>query len=197
MARVGRPPRPEDEQLVTAFRLMNKHVDMLDRVIRELSPRDLRSVVTGPEREIPGTNVTVADSRIEEINYASERRKLVAALIEQALTTEALYPTSVGPNVPPGPYSNVELAGISTWAKQESLRLTASAPLPVKLVIERNKLRQMERKLSQEQYLKQLQAVTGAALEADDVGTRHDAPKGALTLEEAGAVTTEDDEETP
>ena len=193
MARVGRPPRPEDEQLVTACRLMKKHVDMLDRVIRERSPRDLRSVVTGPEYEIPGTNVTVADARIEEINFASERRKLVAALIEQALTTEALYPTSVGPNVPPGPYSNVELGGISAWAHQESLRLTASAPLAVKLVLERNKLRQMERELSPEEYLKQLQATTGTAPD-DDVGTGRDVPRDGLTIEEAGAVTTDDAE---
>ena len=118
MAKVGRPPTPEDEQLVTAVRLMNKHVAMLDRVIRERSQRDLRSVVTGPEQEIPGTNMTVADCHIAGINYASERRKLVAALIEQALGTEALYPTSVRPDVPPGTYSDMELEGISGWAKQ-------------------------------------------------------------------------------
>lgn len=169
MARAGRPPTPEDEQLVTVIRLMNKHVEMLDRVIRERSERDLKCVVvTEPERKVPGTDVTVTRSRIEEINYASERRMLVAELIEQALTTEALYPTRVAPNVPPGPYSTVELVGISTWAKQGSLRLTASAPLPVKLVLQRNKLRQMQRELPQEEYLKRVQAATGAAPEADD-----------------------------
>ena len=118
MARAGRPPTPEDEQLVTVIRLMNKHVEMLDTVIRERSERDLKCVVvTEPERKVPGTDVTVTRSRVEEINYASERRKLVAELIEQALTTEALYPARVAPNVPPGPYSTVELVGISTWAQ--------------------------------------------------------------------------------
>ncbi|MCY4634651.1 MAG: hypothetical protein OXG04_09135 [Acidobacteria bacterium] len=169
MARAGRPPTPEDEQLVNVIRLMNKHVELLDRVIRERSERDLNCVVViEPERKVPGTDVTVTRSRIEGINYASERRKLVAELIEQALTTEALYPTRVAPNVPPGPYGTVELVGISTWAKQESLRLTESAPLPVKLVLERNKLRRMQRQLPQEDYLKRVQAATRAALETDD-----------------------------
>ena len=131
MARVGRPPTPEDEQLVTVICLMNKHVDMLDREILERAERDLRSVVvTQPETKIPWTNVTVTTSRVDEINYASERRKLVGDLIEQALTTELRYPTSVVPNVPPGPYSDLELFGISDWAGQESVRRTASAPVP-------------------------------------------------------------------
>ena len=199
MARVGRPRTPEDEQLVNVIRLMKKHVAMLDRVIRERSERDLRWVVaTQPEHKYAGTNVSVTGARIEEINYASERRKLVGELIEQALNTEALYPTSVGPAVPPGPYSNVELAGISGWAEQESLLLTASAPLPVKLVLERNKLRRMERELSPEEFLKQLQTATRAAPEAGDDGrTRRDVPNGGLTIKEAGAVTTDDDEKTP
>ena len=62
----------------------------------------------------------------------------------------------------------MELVGVSTWAKQESLRLTASAPLAVKLVLERNKLRQMQRELPQEECLKRVQAVTRVAPETDD-----------------------------
>ena len=194
MAKGGRPPTPEDEQLVNVIRLTNKHVAMLDRVIRERSRRDLSCVVTEPEQEVPGTNVTVRTSRVDGINYVSERRKLVAELIEQTLTTAVLYPTRVSPVVPPGPYSNVELLGtISSWAEQESLRLTASAPLPIKLVLERNKLRHMERELSPKEYLKQLQATTGTAPD-DDVGTGRDAPRGGSTIAEAGAVTTADDE---
>ena len=123
----------------------------------------------------------------------------VAELIERALSTEARYPTRVYPTVPPGPYSNVELLGIiSTWVEQESLRLTASAPLPVKLVLERNRLHRMSRELPQEEHLKRLQAATGAAPEAvDDVGTRGDDPEDVMTLERAGAETTDDDEKTP
>ena len=167
---------------------------MLDRVIQERSQRDLSCIITGPEQEVAGTNVTVRTSRVDGINYASERRKLVAELIEQALTTAVLYPTRVSPVVPPGPYSDLELLRtISSWAEQESLRLTASAPLPIKLVLERNKLRQMERELSPDEYLKQLQATTGTAPD-DDVGPRRDGQTDGSTIEEAGAVTTDDEE---
>ena len=168
MAKAGRPPTPADEQ-VTAIRLKNRHIEMLDSVIRARSERDMQWVVaTRPKRKIPGTEVTVQRSRIEEIDYSSERRKLVAKLIEQTLTTEALCPTEVRPSVPPGPYSTVELAGISIWAKQETLRMTGSAPLAVKLVLEDNRLSQMKRELPPEEYLKRVQAATRAAPEADD-----------------------------
>ena len=195
MAKGGRPPTPEDEQLVTVIRLMNKHVAILDRVIRERSERDLNCVISERETTIPGTNVTVTNSRTEGLNYATERRKLVAEIIEQALTPEALYPTSVGPNVPPGPYSNVQLVGISAWAEKESRRLTENAPPAVQLVLERNKLRKMERELPQKEFLERLRAATGAAKTADDgVITQHGVPKGELTSEETTALTTDDDE---
>ena len=168
MAKAGRPPTPAKEQ-VTAIRLKNKHVEMLDRVIRARSERDMQWVrPLGPERKVPGTEVTQQRYRIEEIDYSSERRNLVAKLIEQTLTIEVLYPTKVRPQLPPGDYSNVEMFGISHWEKQETLRLTESAPLAVKLVLEDNKLRQMKRELPQEEYLKRVQAATRAALEADD-----------------------------
>ena len=197
MARMGRPPTPAREQ-VTTIRLKKKHVEMLDKVIRERSERDMQWVVrTGPELKIPGTEVTLTTYRIEDIDYSSERRRLLAKLIEQTLTTEALYPTEVRPLVPPGPYSNVQITGISTWERQETLRLTESAPIPVKLVLEDNKLHRMRRELPLEEYLKRVQTAT-APRAGDDVGTRPDVPKGGLmTLEEAGAVTTEDDETTP
>ena len=198
MARVGRPPTPASEQ-VTAIRLKNKHVEMLDKVIREQSERDpLRVLQIGPERKVPGTEITEKTYRVEEIDYSRERRKLLAKLIEQTLSTEALYPTGVRPHVPPGPYSNVQIYGISDWEREETRRLTESAPLPVKLVLEDNKLRQMKRELPQGEYLKRVQAATRAAPQAgDDVGTRRDVPKGGSTLEEAAAVTTDDDEKTP
>ena len=196
MARIGRPPKPAREQ-VTTIRLKNKHVEMLDRVIRERSERDMQWVVqTGPERKIPGTEITETTYRVEEIDYSSERRKLLAKLIEQTLTAEALYPTEVRPHVPPGPYSNVQISGISSWEREETLRLTESAPLPVELVLEDNKLRRMKRELPQEEYLKRVQTATAPQV-GDDVGTRPEVPKGGLTLEEAGAVTTDDDETTP
>ena len=110
---------------------------------------------------VPGTNVTVTTSHVDEINYASERRKLVAELIERALSTEARYPTRVYPTVPPGPYSNVELLG--DLARKSS----PAAPIPA-----------------------QPEAV-------DDVGTRGDDPEDVMTLERAGAETTDDDEKTP
>ena len=197
MAKAGRPPTPAREQ-VTAIRLRNKHIEMLDWAIRAGSERDMQWVRSlGPERKVPGTEVIERRYRIEEIDYSSERRKLVTKLIEQTLTSEALYPTKVRPQVPPGPYNNVEMFEISHWEKQETLRLTESAPLAVKLVLEDNKLRQMKRELPREEYLKRVQAATRAAPEAnDDVGTR-DVPKGGLTLEEAGTVKTDDDEKTP
>ena len=168
MAKAGRPPTPAREQ-VTAIRLKNKHVAMLDEVIRAHAERDMQWVrPVGPERKVPGTEVTAQRYRIEEIDFSSERRNLIAKLIEQTLTIEALYPTKVRPQVPPGAYSNVEMFGISHWEKQETLRLTESAPLAVKLVLEENKLRQMRRELPQEEYLKRVQAVTRAAPETDD-----------------------------
>ena len=168
MAKAGRPPTPTKEQ-VTAIRLKNKHIEMLDTMIRAHAERDIQWVrPVGPEQKVPGTEVTKQRYRIEEIDYSSERRKLVAKLIEQTLTIEALYPTKVRPQVPPGAYSNVEMFGISHWEKQETLRLTDSAPLAVKLVLEDNKLRHMKRELPQEEYLKRVQAATRAAPEADD-----------------------------
>ena len=168
MARIGRPQTPKDEQ-VTVIRHQKKHVDMLDRVIHERAERDLRAVVTvEPERRIPGTEMTTWRSHIEEIQYSSERRKLVAILIEEGLTTDEFYPTRVLPKVPRGPYSDLELVAISDWAERESERLTASAPLAVKLVLARNKLRKMERELSREKYLEKLSAVTQPAPEEGD-----------------------------
>ena len=53
MARAGRLPTLEHEQLVNVIGLMNKHVEMLDRVIRERSERDFKCVVvTEPERRV-------------------------------------------------------------------------------------------------------------------------------------------------
>ena len=168
MAKAGRPPTPAKEQ-VNAIRLKNKHIEMLDTVIRAGAERDMQWVrPVGPERKVPGTEATAQRYRIEEIDFSSERRNLVAKLIEQTLTIEALYPTKVRPQVPPGAYSNVEMVGISHWEKQETLRLTASAPLAVKLVLEDNKLQHMKRELPQEEYLKRVQAATRADPEADD-----------------------------
>ena len=160
MARTGRPPTPKEEQ-VTVIRHQKRHVEMLDRVIRERAERDLRAVVTTvPERRIPGTEITTWRSHIEKINYSSERRKLVAMLIEEGLTNEELYPTRVLPKVPRGHYSDFELLEISEWAERESVRLTKRAPLPVKLTLAKNKLRKMERELPREEYLEKLRAAT-------------------------------------
>ena len=63
-------------------------------------------------------------------------------------------------------------------------------------MLEDNKLRRMKRELPQEEYLKRVQTATAPQV-GDDVGTRPEVPKGGLTLEEAGAVTTDDDETTP
>ena len=160
MAKTGRPPTPEDEQ-VTVIRHQKRHVEMLDRVIRDRAERDLRAVVTTvPEHKIAGTEITTWRSKIEEINYSSERRKIVATLIEEGLTNDELFPTRVLPKVPRGPYSDLELLEISEWAERESMRLNESAPLAVKLVLARNKLRKMDRELPREEYLEKLQAAT-------------------------------------
>ncbi|MCY4508879.1 MAG: hypothetical protein OXG35_18270 [Acidobacteria bacterium] len=156
MAKIGRPPKPEDEQ-VTVIRHQKRHVEMLDRIIRDRAERDLRAVVTTvPEHKIPGTEITAWSSKIEEINYSSERRKLVATLIEEALSDGEFYPTKVLPKVPRGTYSDMDLLKISDWAERESMRLTESAPLPVKLALARNRLRRMERELSREEYIERV-----------------------------------------
>ena len=160
MARIGRPPTPADKQ-VTVIRLQKQHVEMLDQVIRERAERDLRAVVTtDPERKIPGTDTTTWKSRIEEPNYSSERRKLVAILIEQELTNDELYPTRVLPKVPRGIYSDIELVEISDWAEKASAHMDESAPLAVKRVLIQNKLRKMERDLPPEEYIEKLSRVT-------------------------------------
>ena len=160
MKRTGRPPTPKDEQ-VTVVRLPNRHVALMDQIIRERSERALRAVVNiVPEHKIPGTEITTWRDRVEAINYSSERRELLTLLIEEGLTTDELFPTRVLPKVPRGPYSEMELVQISDWAEGESLRLTENAPLPVKIVLTRNKLRKMERDLSPEEYLEKLRDVT-------------------------------------
>ena len=96
MRKTGRPPTPEKEQ-VTVIRLQKKHVDMLDKVIRERAERDLDDVKLGPEERMSGTDVSTWTSYVEPINYSSERRKLVAMLIEKGVSDDALYPTRVVP----------------------------------------------------------------------------------------------------
>ena len=168
MAKVGRPPTPEDEQ-VTVVRLATRHVEMLDRVIREHTDRDLGAVVvTVPKREIPGTGVTTWRSKIEGINYSRARRELLGRLIEGALADEALHPTKVVPLVPRGPYTDLDLAAIADWAEEGSTLLTKSAPIAVQLVLERNELRKKERESSREEFLKRLRAANRRAPEAGD-----------------------------
>ena len=167
MTKIGRPRTPEKEQ-VTVIRLQKKHVDMLDKVIRERAVRDLDAVNIGLEEPVPGTDVSSWTSYVEPINYSGERRKLVAMLIEKGLTDEALYPTRVLPPVPPGPYSNVDFAAIASWAAVESKRLTASAPEAVQDVLARNRLRELKRDLPRKEYLERVRIVTYAKLEERD-----------------------------
>ena len=84
MARAGRPPTPEDEQLVNVIGLMNKHVEMLDRVIRERSERDLKCVVvTEPERRVIdevgylGYDARAADLIFQLVSRRYEHRSLL------------------------------------------------------------------------------------------------------------------------
>ena len=167
MKKIGRPPTPEKEQ-VTVIRLQKQHVDLLDKVIREHAERDLDAVKIGPEERVPGTNVSSWTSYVEPIKHSSERRKLVAMLIEKWLTDDALYPTRVLPAVPRGPYSNVDLAEIASWVAVESKRLTESAPEAVQDVLARNKLRMMKRDLGRKEYLERVKVVTYAAPEERD-----------------------------
>ena len=151
------------------IRLTNEHVEVLDKVIRERAERDLGAVVVvEPWQKIPGTKVKAQRTRIKEIDYSSARRELLASLIEENLTDAVLNPTTVLPRVPRGPYSDLELVDISTWAEQESLRMTETAPPAVQLVLTRNKLRRLERELPPEEYMEKLRAVTRAAAEAAD-----------------------------
>ena len=168
MARMGRPPTSEKAQ-VTVIRLTNEHVEVLDKIIREKAERALGAVViVEPWRKVPGTKVKAQRVRIKEIDYSSARRELLVSLIEENLTDAVLNPTRVLPRVPHGPYSDLELADISTWAEQESLRMTETAPPAVQLVLTRNKLRRLERELPPEEYMQKLGAVTRAAAEAAD-----------------------------
>lgn len=167
MARIGRPPKPEKEQ-VTVIRLKRKHVDLLDDVIRERVQRDLSAVHVEPEQQVPGTDVTRFTSHIEPIDYAVERRKLVATLIEEGLKDDVLYPTRVLPDVPRGPYSSMDLVEISSWAGREGKRLTERAPGAVQEVLARNRLRRMRREMPREEYLKRLKVVTYARPEDSD-----------------------------
>ena len=167
MRKTGRPPTPEKEQ-VTVIRLQKKHVDMLDKVIRERAERDLDDVKLGPEERMPGTDVSTWTSYVEPINYSSERRKLLAMLIEKGVSDDALYPTRVVPPVPRAPYSNIDLAAIAEWAAVESKRLTESAPEAVQAVLTRNTLRKLERELPRKEYLERLKVVTYAAPEERD-----------------------------
>ena len=167
MAKVGRRPTPQKEQ-VTVIRLKNKHIQMLDEVIRDRVQRDLAAVQIEPERQIPGTNVTTFASHIEPIDYSKERRDLVATLIEQALKEDALYPTRVLPTVPRGPYSSMDMVEISSWAGTESKRLTESAPGTIQEVLARNRLRKMKREMPREEYLKRLKVVTYTMSEEGD-----------------------------
>ena len=168
MARVGRPATPEDEQ-VTVVRIENRHVDLLDRVIREHTDRNLGSVVvTGPRWKIPGTGVTTWRSKIEGINYSRARRDLLGQIIEDAVRDEVLHPTRVLPWVPRGPYTDLDLVEISTWAEEKSIDFTQSAPIAVQLVLARNELRQKEQESSREEFLERLRAATRRASEPGD-----------------------------
>ena len=159
MPRSGRPPKPVDEQ-VTIVRLANRHVAILDGVIRDRARRDLKAVeVTEPAREIPGTGgMTVTRTKIGGIDFAVERRRLVSSLIDEYCTDEALHPTRVKPLVPPGDYGDIDLAAIDDWSARESVRLTESAPIAVRIALAQNELRQKRRDSTPEQYLESLRA---------------------------------------
>ena len=110
-----------------------------------------------PRRRVPGTDASTWTSYVEPINYSSERRQLVAMLIEKGLSDEALYPTRVVPPVPRAPYSNIDLAAIAEWAAVESKRLTENAPEAIQGVFEQNKLRKMKRELPRREYIREAQ----------------------------------------
>ena len=167
MKKVGRPPTPEKEQ-VTVIRLQKRHVEMLDKAIRESAERSLDDVNTEPEKRVPGTDVSSWTSYIKPINFSVERRDLVAMLIEKGLTDDARYPTQVRPAVPRAPYSNLDLAAIAEWAAVESKRLTQNAPEAVQGVLERNRLRKLQRDLPRKEFIEKLKIVTYAVSEECD-----------------------------
>ena len=163
MPRTGRPPKPVDEQVTTIVRLSNRSVNILDRVIRDRARRDLNAVeVTEPEREIPRTGgMTVTRTKIGGIDFAVERRKLVSSLIDEYCTDEALHPTRVKPIVPPAEYRDIDLVAIDSWSERESMRLTESAPIAVRIALAQNELRKKRRESTPEQYLESLRAAIG------------------------------------
>ena len=166
MKKAGRPPTPKKEQ-VTVIRLQKKHVDMLDKVIRQRAERDLGAVYTEPEQKFPSMGVTGWRTHVEPINYSKERRELVAMLIEEGLKDDVLYPTKVLPKVPRGRYRDVDLLEISNWAQEKGRQLTESAPKAVRAVLAENRLHTIQRKMP-DGYVDWLSAVTFAKLEEDD-----------------------------
>lgn len=163
MPRAGRPPKPVDEQITTIVRFATGDVKIMDRVIRDRARRDLNAVkVTEPEREIPGTGgMTVTRTKIGGIDFAVERRKLLSSLLAKYCTDEALHPTRVKPLVPLGDYDDIDLAAIDDWSELESMRLTESAPIAVRITLAQNELRKKRRESTPEQYLESLRAAIG------------------------------------
>lgn len=114
----GRPPTPAADRVQT-LRLRTRHVEMLDRVIAH------RARERG---EDPAS-----------VDYSYQRRALLSALIEAHVHPDAFWPTDVQPEVPPGSYTDADIAAIRAWQADQAVVLTAGAPAPIQARLRSNR----------------------------------------------------------
>ena len=154
MVKMGRPRIPEGEKVVIV-RLARKHIGMIDEAVL------LRTAgATLGTRRATGEPEGNKEPAGPEINWATERRKVVTELIKAHLSESALYPTKVGLLVPMGKYSDEDWQTINEWAGTQGEKLLDGAPTAVRIAIEENRLRRIALRKTGKEYLRHLQRAT-------------------------------------
>ena len=133
----GRSKSPTEE-LVSVVRLPRKYLDTIDEIIR-------------------------SKNHSETINYSAERRTVLCAIIESWKKNTGHQPTAIRPSVPPGRYSDADQATIAEWIKQETRRLTRTAPVPILIQLEINTLKQLKHNSTPDEYLKTLRQIVDSS----------------------------------
>ncbi len=137
-AKIGRPPKPDDEQAVVV-RLEKRHVEMLDAaIVDDLKQRDM---LTLPALIQEGRQL----EPLTPHRIANERRRFLGALIEQRLSFEARHPTRFNIEVAIAGTTEADLREAGAWTRTHNERLTADAPPAIQRAFERNTLLRLQR----------------------------------------------------
>lgn len=140
----GRPPTPADQHAIS-IRIEQRHVGMLDEIIRDDAAALFRAGLKAVEQRGRETLKPGDTYHLERrVHLATERRRLLGHIIEWFCEVRAA--TTVKVVVPCANDDTIrDHEEVASWVEREESRLTASAPDIVKEFFASNELRRLER----------------------------------------------------